>query len=184
MDCAKQAAGHHARASAHGGKANAPGQRDRARVDSSGPFGTRTAGPTASIVGTTDQFLTTSGFTIAVGRFISAAEVEGGRPGLCHRQRRGDQSFPRESPLGKKIKIGERQLEVIGVLEKRAASLDMAASTTKSSSASAVCVQLLEAPRILTSRSKSAELDQLDDAKEELRGLMRKIRHVAPGGPG
>ena len=26
-------------------------------------------------------------------------------------------------------------------------------------------------------------MDQLDDAKEELRGLMRKIRHVAPGDP-
>ena len=27
------------------------------------------------------------------------------------------------------------------------------------------------------------DLDHLDDAKEELRGLMRKIRHVAPGDP-
>ncbi len=40
----------------------------------------------ATIIGTTDQFLYTSSFTIAQGRFLSAAEVEGGRAAqsICH----------------------------------------------------------------------------------------------------
>jgi putative ABC transport system permease protein len=78
-----------------------------------------------SIVGTTDQFLTTSGFNIAVGRFMTAAEIEGGRPVCVIGNDVATNLFQRESPLRKKVKIGERQLEVIGVLEKRGSFLGL-----------------------------------------------------------
>ena len=35
----------------------------------------------------------------------------------------------------------------------------------------------------MKSRSRSNDLAHLEDAKEELRGVMRQIRHVAPGDP-
>ena len=91
--------------------------------------------------------------------------------------------FPRESPLGKKIKIGEHQLEVIGVLEKRGSFLGMTSFDNQ---------VIIPIPQFVFSywrrpsfdiQVKVRHLKQLDDAKEELRGMLRKIRHVKPADP-
>jgi len=135
------------------------------------------------IVGTTDQFLATSGFNIAVGRFMSASEVEGGRPVCVIGNDVATNLFQRESPLHKKIKVGEHQLEVIGVLEKRGSFLGMESFDNQ---------VILPVSQFVFSywrhpsfgiQVKILHLDHLEDAKEELRGLMRKIRHVNPEDP-
>jgi putative ABC transport system permease protein len=136
-----------------------------------------------AIVGTTDQFLTTSGFNIALGRFMSETEVQGGRPVCVIGNDVATNLFPRESPLGKKIKIGEHKLEVIGVLEKRGSFLGMASFDNQ---------VIIPIPQFVFSywrrpsfdiQVKVRHLEQLDDAKEELRGMLRKIRHVKPTDP-
>jgi putative ABC transport system permease protein len=132
------------------------------------------------IVGTTDQFLSTSGFNIALGRFLTPTEVEGGRPVCVIGNDVATNLFPRESPLGKKIKIGERQLEVVGVLEKRGSFLGMTSFDNE---------VVIPVPQFVFSywrrpdfeiQVKVRQVAQLEDAKEELRGLLRKIRHVKP----
>jgi putative ABC transport system permease protein len=153
-------------------------------VDSTRPvwYQNRRANSVA-IIGTTDQFLTTSGFNIALGRFMSASEVDGGRPVCVIGNDVATNLFPRESPLGKKIKIGEHQLEVIGVLEKRGSFLGLKSFDNE---------VLIPIPQFVFSywrhpsfgmQVKVRRLDHLDDAKEELRGLMRQIRHVNPEDP-
>jgi putative ABC transport system permease protein len=77
------------------------------------------------IYGTTEQYLTTSGFTIDQGRFLSEEEAEGGRPVCVIGNDVATNLFQRESPLGRKITIGSRRLEVVGVLEKRGSFLGM-----------------------------------------------------------
>ncbi len=135
------------------------------------------------IVGTTDQFLTTSGFNVALGRFLSENEVQGGRPVCVIGNNVATNLFPLESPLGKKIKIGEHQLEVVGVLEKRGSFLGMESFDNQ---------VIIPVPQFVFSywrrpsfdiQVKVRHLDQLEDAKEELRGMMRKIRHVKPMDP-
>ena len=64
------------------------------------------------ILGTTDQFLATSGFNIGEGRFVSPAEDEGGRPVCVIGNDVATNLFRNESPIGKKIVIGERRLEI------------------------------------------------------------------------
>jgi putative ABC transport system permease protein len=136
-----------------------------------------------TILGTTEQFLTTSGFNIAVGRFMTAAEVDGGRPVCVIGNDVATNLFERESPLRKKIKIGERQLEVIGVLEKRGSFLGMDSFDNE---------VILPVSQFMFSYWRRPNFDiqvkvlhqeQLEDAKEELRGLLRKIRHVKPADP-
>ncbi len=136
-----------------------------------------------AIVGTSDQFLTTSGFNIALGRFMTESEVEGGRPVCVIGNDVATNLFPRETPLGKKIKIGEHKLEVIGVLEKRGSFLGMESFDNQ---------VIIPVPQFVFSywrrpsfdiQVKVRHLDQLEDAKEELRGMMRKIRHVKPTEP-
>src|SRR5512135_736049 len=61
-----------------------------------------------NITGTTDQFLLTSGSSIAQGRFLSAPEVNGGRPACVLGYTVATNLFPGESALGRKVKIGDR----------------------------------------------------------------------------
>jgi putative ABC transport system permease protein len=145
-------------------------------------YGNRRAG-SVSIVGTTDQFLTTSGFNISLGRFMTASEVEGGRPVCVIGNDVATNLFIHESPLRRKIKIGENQLEVIGVLEKRGSFLGLDSFDNE---------VIVPIPQFMFSywrrpsfdiQIKISRLDHLEDAKEELRGLLRKIRHVAPEAP-
>ena len=135
------------------------------------------------IFGTTDQYQTTSGFAVAQGRFLTADEAEGGRPVCVIGNDVATNLFQRESPLGKKIKIGARRLEVIGVLEKRGSFLGMDSFDNR---------VIIPIQQLLIGywrnpnfdvQVKVQDLTHLEDAKEELRGLMRKIRHIAPGDP-
>jgi putative ABC transport system permease protein len=154
------------------------------RVDSMRPvwYGNRRANR-VNIIGTTDQFLTTSGFNVAVGRFLSASEVDGGRPVCVIGNDVATNLFQKESPLGKKIKIGEHQLTVVGVLEKRGSFLGLDSFDNE---------VIIPIPQFVFSywrnpsysiEVKIRRVDQLEDAKEELRGLMRTIRHVNPEDP-
>lgn len=135
------------------------------------------------ILGSTDQFLTTSGFSIAAGRWMTESEAEGGRPVCVIGNDVATNLFERASPLGAKITIGARRLEVIGVLEKRGSFLGMDSFDNE---------VIVPVQQFLIGywrnpsfdiQVKVKDLVHLADAKEELRGLMRKIRHVAPGDP-
>jgi putative ABC transport system permease protein len=135
------------------------------------------------IVGTTDQFLITSGFNIALGRFISSAEDEGGRPVCVIGNDVATNLFSLESPIGKKVAIGARRLEVIGVLEKRGSFLGMVSYDNEVIvPIQQLLIGYLRNPSF-DMQIKVRKLDHMDDAKEDLRGLMRKIRRVVPGDP-
>jgi putative ABC transport system permease protein len=135
------------------------------------------------IIGSTDQFLTTSGFAIEQGRFLTEDETEGGRPVCVIGNDVATNLFQRESPLGRKIRIGSRRLEVIGVLEKRGSFLGLSSFDNE---------VIIPIKQLLIGYWRDPDFDvqvkvrdlvHLEDAKEELRGLMRKIRRVAPGDP-
>jgi len=133
-----------------------------------------------TIIGTTEQFLTTSGFDIAVGRFMNEAEVEGGRPVCVIGNDVATNLFQRESPLHKKIKIGERQMEVIGVLEKRGSFLGIISFDNEVILPVSQFVFSYWRHPSFDIQVKIRNIEEMEDAKEELRGLLRKIRHVDP----
>ncbi len=135
------------------------------------------------IIGTTDQFLSTSGFNIGEGRFLSPAEDEGGRPVCVIGNDVATNLFRQESPIGKKIVIGERRLEVIGVLEKRGSFLGLDSFDNEV----IIPIQQFQVGYMrrpnFEIQVKARDVKYLDDTKEEVRGLMRKIRHVDPKDP-
>ena len=135
------------------------------------------------IIGSTDQFLVTSGFNIGEGRFISSSEDQGGRPVCVIGNDVATNLFRNESPIGKKIIVGARRLEVVGVLEKRGSFLGLDSFDNE---------VIIPIQQFLVGywrhpnfeiQVKARDVNHLDDTKEEVRGLMRKIRHVAPGDP-
>ena len=134
-----------------------------------------------TIIGTTDQFIYTAGVNVAQGRFITSSESDGGRPVCVMGSQTATNLFKDEPPLGNRVSVGGHAFEVVGVLEKQgefmgAFSLDN---------------QVIIPIGQLTShfwnfpdyqiQVKARDLDVLEDAREEIRGVLRKIRHVRPG---
>lgn len=136
-----------------------------------------------TIIGTTDQYLLTGGLGVDQGRFLTDSDAAGGRPVCVIGYDVATNLFVRESPLGKRIRIGPRLLEVVGVLEKRGSFMGMGSMDEE---------VVIPIQQFLIGywrnpdfeiQVKARDLTHLDDAREELRGVLRKIRHVAPGDP-
>jgi putative ABC transport system permease protein len=136
-----------------------------------------------NIIGTTEQFEITGGLTVGQGRFLSAAECSGGRPVCVIGADVATNLFQRDPPLGQKILVGQSSFEVVGILEKQGGMGDNGGADNE------VIVPLpqfnsafLDEPDYEI-QVKISHIDQLDDAREELRNVLRKIRHLAPGDP-
>jgi putative ABC transport system permease protein len=142
----------------------------------------RRSGGSVTTIGTTDQQIITSGMDMAQGRFLSPADVDGARPVCVIGDDVSTRMFPHESPLGKRLRVGDINFEVVGVVEKRGRFLGLFSLDEVVFVPITVFVgQMVSQPDIRID-VKVMGLDQLDDAKEELAGIMRKIRRIPPGG--
>ena len=135
------------------------------------------------IVGTTEQYQQTSGLTVAQGRFLTAAECDGGRPVCVIGSDLATNLYVNESPVGSKIALLHHDFEVVGVLEKQGGFAESGGADNE------VIIPLRQFTGTVMENPdydiqvKVRNLDELDDAKEELRAVMRRIRHLAPGDP-
>jgi len=135
-----------------------------------------------TIVGSTDQLLQTGGISITDGRFLSAADAAGGRPVCVIGSTVATNLFLRESPLGKRIMIGQRPFEVIGVLEKQGdlfGQFDNQAIIPLQQLLSA----FLHTRELEMIQVKVKDVADLENAKDELHSVMRRLRRLAPGDP-
>ena len=134
------------------------------------------------LIGSTDQLLLTGGISIADGRFLSAADAEGGRPMCVIGSTVATNLFPRESPIGKRVIIGSRPFEVIGVLEKQGDMFgefdNQAIIPLRQLTAAFLHTRDVEMIEV-----KVKDVGDLENAKEELHSAMRRIRRLAPGDP-
>jgi putative ABC transport system permease protein len=135
------------------------------------------------VIGTTDQYALTSSVGMSLGRFMTGGESSGGRPVCILGSEVAANLFPRISPLGARVRIGDASFEVIGVLEKQGTFLGLFSLDNQ------VIVPLQQFNTAFWRNPdyqiqvKVKELDQLDEAKEELRSAMRKVRRLAPNEP-
>jgi len=133
-----------------------------------------------SVIGTTEKFLLTGGVTVAQGRFLLDVEAAGGRPVCVIGSQVASNLFLRESPLGQTIHIGSHPFEVVGVMEQQGSFLGQFSLDNQ------VFIPVKQMLAYFTSQPyfsvqvKAASLEKLEEAKEELRGVFRKIRRVAP----
>jgi putative ABC transport system permease protein len=133
------------------------------------------------VVGTTDEFLLTSGSAVAEGRFFSTAESDGARPVCVVGSDVATNLFLRESPLGRRILVGSQSFDVVGVMERQGeAGGPMSVDSQIFVPVGQFTTSFARAPDF-TIRVAVADLKHIEDAKEELRGLVRRIRRVPPG---
>jgi putative ABC transport system permease protein len=137
----------------------------------------------APVVGTTEQFQSTSGLTVKQGRFLSATECAGGRPVCVIGADLATNLFVGESPLGETVSANHRDFEVIGVLDKQGGFSDNGGADNQ------IIIPLPQFTGYIWStpdyeiQVKARSLAELDDAKEELRFVLRRYRHLAPEDP-
>jgi len=144
-------------------------------------YGIRSA-DSVEIIGTTEAYLQTSAVDVADGRFLTAADSEGTQPICIIGNDVATNLFRGESPLGKRIRIDDKSFQVIGVLQKQGMmfgdSLD-----------NRIVVPLRKFLTTLWSRPnieiqvKAGNVAQLAEAQEELRQVMRRVRHLRPDQP-
>ena len=132
------------------------------------------------IIGTTEQYAITSGVGISAGHFFSAEEAAGGRPVCVIGTQVSSNLFGAGSPLGQRIKIGSKTFEVVGVLEKQGSFMGIFSMDNQA---------IIPIQQFITSiwnnpdiaiHVKARQLAELEDAREELRHAMRKIRRLQP----
>ena len=138
---------------------------------------------TVQIVGCSSEAVVVSSLSLTAGRFMSAAEVDGVRPVCVLGADLAANFFPHESPLGKKIRIGDSPYEVVGVLDKLGSFMGLFNLDNR---------VMVPITRFLTDLTrwpdvtiavKVRDMKGIDEASEELRGIMRKIRKLPPGMP-
>jgi putative ABC transport system permease protein len=135
-----------------------------------------------TVVGTTEQYQYTSPITLDEGRFLSAAECESGRPACVIGSDIATNLFRSQSPLGEQILIGKHQYEVVGVLAKQGGFADISSDTSVIIPIQQFIYTFDRNPDY-DIQVKVKNLDQFDDAREELRMVLRRYRHIAPGDP-
>ena len=134
-----------------------------------------------TVVGTTEKFLITGGVNVAQGRFLLDTEVAGGRPLCVLGSQVASNLFLNDTPLGKSIRLGDYVFEVIGVLEQQGSFMGAFSLDNQ------VIIPVKQMLACFSSRPyfaiqvKAISLERLEETKEELRGVLRKIRRVPPG---
>jgi len=135
------------------------------------------------VIGTSEQYQLTSGLNVGAGRFLSAAECDGGRPVCVIGSALATNLFMQENPLGQKITVASRAFEVVGVLEKQGGFTESGGADNE------VIMPLPQFTYAIWQNPdyeiqvKAKNLDQLDDMQEELRAVLRRTRHIAPEDP-
>jgi putative ABC transport system permease protein len=137
-----------------------------------------------TVVGTGSDLLETSGATVAFGRFFTRLEADGGRPVCAIGSEVAANLFPNENPVGKIIKIGGYAFRVLGVFDKQGSFLGLESLDNR------VYVPINRFfQEFMSFRGgiqimvKAKSVDELDDTKEEVRGILRKSRGLKPKEP-
>jgi len=144
-------------------------------------YKTRSA-DSVEIIGTTESYLQTSAVDIADGRFMTAADAEGTQPICVIGNDVATNLFRGESPLGKRIRIEDESFQVVGVLQKQGMMFGNSLDNR-------IVVPLREFLTEIWSRPnmeiqvKASTVARLDEAQEELRQVMRQVRHLRPDQP-
>ncbi len=134
-----------------------------------------------TVVGTTEKFLLTGGVNVAQGRFLLDTEVAGGRPLCVLGSQVASNLFLNDMPLGKSIHLGDYVFEVVGVLERQGSFMGEFSLDNQVVIPVKQMLACFSGRPFFAIQVKAISLERLEEAKEELRGVFRKIRRVPPG---
>ncbi len=130
------------------------------------------------VTGTTHNYQDASGATLEDGRFFSQEESDGGRPVCAIGANVSEQLFGGLDPLGQTIKVAGHPYKVLGVFEKQGGMFGAFTADNRIYVPIHSFMDNFGSHRDVTLNVKVSEAATIDDSKEELRGIMRTIRHL------
>lgn len=133
------------------------------------------------VIGANEQYPTTIGVDMEMGRFFSQAESNGDRPVVVLGYVVAEKLFPSETPIGKNVKVGAHTFRVVGVMSKQGSFLGMDMDNRAVIPITNFLQRFSNHRRGLALNVKAADINDLENTKEELRGILRKARGVKPG---
>lgn len=134
-----------------------------------------------NVIGSTDQFALTFGGTIKEGRFFAGPESDGGRPVCVLGFEVATNLFVGESPIGKRVKLDNYSMEVVGILEKQGNFMGEFSFDNQIIIPVRFFLTAFSFNPSYDLQVRVASMDQIDEAKEELRGILRNARKLRPG---
>ena len=133
------------------------------------------------LVGTTDDYALITPINCREGRFIDEIESRGGRNVCVIGTDVALGLFGGEEPIGKKIRVGEQPYEVVGVFEKQGSFLGLFSFDSQ------VVIPLAAYSKYFKTGADSASIrvkvkdkKKIEEAREELRSDVRRIRGILP----
>jgi len=132
------------------------------------------------VCGNNEQSALVRQLNVKEGRFLSEADVNGGRPVCVLGSEVARKLFPNESPVGKRVQIGFKNFDIIGVNEKFGQFLFGNMDNQVIIPITRFMSDYARRPYVLF-MVKVRDPKQMEEAREELRGIVRKIRRVPPG---
>ncbi|MFZ4619697.1 MAG: ABC transporter permease [Bacteroidota bacterium] len=133
------------------------------------------------VIGASDQFIQVTGSNMEMGRFFSEAESNGDRPVTVLGYTVAEKLFPNETPIGKSVKLGSYTFRVVGVVAKQGSFLGMDMDNRAIIPVKNFLTKFSNVRRGMDIQVKASNINDLENTKEELRGILRKVRGVKPG---
>ncbi len=118
----------------------------------------------------------------AAGRFLTDVDITKNRDVAVVGWEVAERLFEHDFPIGKRIAVGGKSLRVVGVLEKRGDFFDMNLDRTLIMPIGSF-MESFGRYRSLSIMAQPRDRDRVDEAIDELRGILRRVRKVPFGKP-
>ena len=135
------------------------------------------------IAGNSDQSLEVRGLTLTAGRWLSPGDVQAGRAVCVIGSYIAEKFFPYGGAVGSRIKLNGMPFEVVGVLEKQGSFFD---GTNLDNQMVIPITRFTEDMTRFPDFSIAVKVrnpELMEEARQELTGIMRKLRRVPPDAP-
>ena len=132
-------------------------------------------------LGTNEDYLQTASGDLAAGRFFTPGEAAGSDMVCVVGDDIASGLFPGENPLDKKITLKNRKFRIVGVFRKQGKFLGLFSFDNQIIMPLGAFEKVYGKNMFITIRVKIKNEKHVTEAKEELLGLMRRIRRIPPG---
>jgi putative ABC transport system permease protein len=133
----------------------------------------------SQIAGGTAEFFDNNGYALGRGRFFSEGEALSGADVIVLGADVSDLLFPDEDPLGQIVRVKQRPLRVVGVMERRGSGLGGSQDNLTVVPISTFTMMFGSA-RSLNVTIQARDPNRLAAAQDEVVSLLRKSRGVPP----